>query len=87
MNEICNQIGFSRVQLYRKVKAILGCSINDYINEMRLKKAKKLLSGTDMNVSEVAYETGFSSPTYFSTAFKNHYKISPSEYKTDKRKA
>ena len=77
---LCEQLATSRVQLYRKVKSLLGCSINDYISERRLKKAKFLLQ-QDLPISDVAYETGFSSPAYFSTAFKNKYGMSPSLFK------
>lgn len=81
-NDIAESLGMSRVQAYRKVKALLGYTINDYITKVRLKKAKQLLIESDMNISEIAFEVGFSSPAYFSTAFKNHFKISPSDFKS-----
>jgi AraC-like DNA-binding protein len=71
----------SRVQLYRKVKALLGYSVNDYIVSVRLKKAKYMLLNSDKSISEIASDVGFSSPTYFSTAFKGKFKISPTEFK------
>lgn len=71
----------SRVQLYRKMKAILGVSINDYIQDFKLQHAKNLLNNTSFNISEIAYKSGFSSPGYFSTVFKNKYGISPKEFR------
>lgn len=82
----CRELGLSRVQLYRKVKALIGQSVNDYLNEVRLKHAKQLLH-SDYSISEVAYQSGFSSPAYFSTAFRSKFKISPSEYKSSLSKS
>jgi signal transduction histidine kinase/DNA-binding response OmpR family regulator len=79
VQDICNEMGFSRVQLYRKVKVLLDYSVNDYINAVRMKKAIKLLRKTDSSISDIAYTVGFSSPAYFSTAFKSYFKISPSD--------
>ena len=80
-NDIAESLGMSRVQVYRKVKALLGYSVNDYVVNVRLKKAKYLLLNSDMIISEIAYEVGFSSPAYFSTTFKNHFNMSPSDFK------
>lgn len=81
VDEICRQMGVSKVQLYRKVKALLHCNINEYILQVRLQRAKYLLQHEDVSVAEVAYQTGFASPAYFSTVFKNHEGISPSVFK------
>lgn len=83
-NSIAESLGMSRVQVYRKLKALLGYSVNDYVVKARLKKARHLLLHSDKNISEVAYEVGFSSPAYFSTAFKNHFGRSPSDFKAEK---
>ncbi|WPP48474.1 substrate-binding domain-containing protein [Catalinimonas niigatensis] len=80
VNEIAKEVGLSRVQLYRKVKALLDFSVNDYIKQLRLTKAKTLLLQQELSISEIAYEVGFSSPAYFSTVFKSEFQISPSEY-------
>ncbi|EMR04676.1 hybrid sensor histidine kinase/response regulator transcription factor [Cesiribacter andamanensis] len=80
-NDIAESLGMSRVQLYRKAKSILGYSINDYVVKARLKKAKHLLLNSDHTITEIATEVGFSSPAYFSTAFKNHFGVSPSDFK------
>ncbi len=80
-NEIAQLMGMSRVQVYRKTKLLLGYSVNDYVVNVRLKKAKHLLLNSQMNISEIAFTVGFSSSTYFSTNFKNHFKMTPSEFK------
>lgn len=81
VDDICKIIGISRVQLYRKVKALLGCSITEYILNRRLKKAKYLLNNENYTISEITYMVGFSNPNYFSTVFKNKYGVTPSEFK------
>jgi len=81
VDDICKNIGISRVQLYRKVKALLGCSITDYILNRRLKKARYLLTHEGYSISEITYMVGFASPNYFSTVFKAQYHCTPSEYK------
>lgn len=82
-NDIATNLGMSRVQVYRKVKALLGNSVNDYVVNVRMKKAKQLLTQGELNISEIAYEVGYSSPAYFSTAFKNHFHQSPSDFKAE----
>jgi ABC-type sugar transport system substrate-binding protein/DNA-binding response OmpR family regulator/nitrogen-specific signal transduction histidine kinase len=82
VEDLADKLGVSRVQLYRKVKAIIGINISDHINNVKLEKASELLKSNDMNISEIAYALGFSSPNYFSTAFKNKFGISPKEYKS-----
>jgi len=81
VDDICKVIGISRVQLYRKVKALLGCSITEYILNRRLKKAKYLLNNETFSIAEIAYKVGFSNPNYFSTVFKAKYNYTPSEFK------
>jgi ABC-type sugar transport system substrate-binding protein/DNA-binding response OmpR family regulator/nitrogen-specific signal transduction histidine kinase len=83
-NSIAHDLGMSRVQVYRKMKALLGYSVNDYVVKARLKKARHLLLHSDKNISEIAYEVGFSSPAYFSTAFKNQFDMSPSDFRADR---
>jgi signal transduction histidine kinase/CheY-like chemotaxis protein/ABC-type xylose transport system substrate-binding protein len=81
VDDICKIIGISRVQLYRKVKALLDCSITDYILNRRLKKAKYLLNNEHFTISEITYMVGFSNPNYFATVFKAKYGCTPSEFK------
>jgi len=81
VDELARIMGVSRVQLYRKVKALLNCNVTDYIQNIRLTKARYILLHESVTVADVAYRVGFSSPTYFSTTFKAKYGISPSEFK------
>jgi len=79
MPQLMRGLGMSRSQIYKKVKALTGISPTHYIRSIRLFHAKKLLKTTDLNVSEVAYEVGFSTPSYFSTAYLEEFGISPNE--------
>lgn len=72
-------IGLSRVQLYRKVKAITGSSVVDLIRKARLAKARRLIEGGRKSISEVAYEVGFSSPSYFTKCFKDEFGMKPGD--------
>lgn len=76
---IGNDLNLSRVQLYRKVKALTGCTPVDLLRRARLQRARHLLQTTPMNISEAAYEVGFSSPSYFTKCFKDEYGIQPGE--------
>lgn len=79
VEDIGAEIGLSRVQLYRKVKAITGSSVVDLLRKARLAKARRLLETNSMNISEVAYEVGFSSPSYFTKCFKEEYVMLPGD--------
>ncbi len=76
---IGNQFRMSRMQLHRKLKALIQCTPADYVRSIRLETALQLLQQKEFNVSEIAYETGFSSPAHFSRAFKKVYGKPPSE--------
>ncbi len=79
VEDIGAEIGLSRVQLYRKVKAITSSSVVDLLRKARLAKARRLLEANSMNISEVAYEVGFSSPSYFTKCFKDEYGMLPGD--------
>ena len=79
VEDIGKEIGLSRVQLYRKVKAMTGSSVVDLLRKARLSKAKRLLESRSKSVSEVAYEVGFSAPSYFTKCFKDEYGMLPGE--------
>lgn len=74
------EIGMSRMQLHRKLKALTGLSANHFIRNQRLIFAADLLSRSDINISEVGYLSGFSDPSYFAKCFKEHYRCTPTEY-------
>ena len=81
VEDVARHLGISRMQLYRKAKAVLGTGVTDFIQGIRLTKARELLLGDALTVAEVAYELGFSSPSYFSTSFRARYQVSPSEFR------
>ncbi len=83
VENLASDLNISRIQLYRKMKAIMGVNVSDYIQNIRLEKAKSLLQETRLTISEIAYATGFSSPNYFSTSFKAKFKKSPKEFRED----
>jgi AraC-like DNA-binding protein len=70
----------SRSTFFRKIKSLTGTTGKEFVDSVRLKRATELLIGSDLNISEIAYDIGHSSPLYFSKWFKSHYKISPTEY-------
>ena len=72
-------MNLSRVQLYRKVKALTGCSPVDLLRKARLSEAHRLLMESDLSVSEIAYKVGFTSPSYFTKCFKEEYGKVPGE--------
>ncbi|TLX75982.1 response regulator [Labilibacter sediminis] len=78
---VAKEIGMSHSSLYRKLLALTGKGINDFIRLYRLKKAKLYFEESNYSVYEISDLTGFSSPKYFSTSFKKEFGISPSEYK------
>ncbi len=76
----CREVGVSRANLYRKMKALTGLSANEYIRNIRLETGARLLKETDLTVAEVSERVGFNSPAYFSSCFKSLYKIAPKDY-------
>ena len=79
VNILCSEIGVSERQLQRKLKAITNKSPNQLITTIRLNKAKELIKSKQNTISEIAFQTGFSSPSYFSKCFKKKFAVSPSE--------
>ena len=75
---LCKMLSMSRTQLYRKAKALTGESPVRFIQKVRLNKARELLQTTELNVSEIAYEVGFTDPAYFSPAFNKEFGAPPS---------
>ena len=80
VEDLALELSFSRMQLYRKFKSILGSSANEFIRNYRIKKAAHLLIKTDLNVSEILYDVGFTNRSYFSKCFKKSFDMSPKEY-------
>ena len=78
---LCRELGMSRAALYNKMKAITGGGAKEYITKIRLEKAKSLIETTGLSIVEVSEMTGFTSQSYFSTAFKAYTGMTPSQYK------
>lgn len=76
---ISHEMGISRAQLYRKIKSITGISPNDIVRETRMRRADRLLETTDKSVSEIAYEVGFSSPSYFTKCYREFFGRTPNK--------
>jgi AraC-like DNA-binding protein len=83
MDDLGEEIGLSRVQLYRKVKSITGQTPVELLRQMRLQHAYALLTSTTKTVSEIAYEVGFGTPGYFSTCFKKQFGKYPTELRAE----
>ena len=79
-DQFATMMCMSRSLLYKKIKALTGRSVTDLVNFFKLKKSRKLLRERNVSISEVAYQTGFGDPKYFSRLFKKFYGVSPSQY-------
>lgn len=79
MDDLGSELSLSKVQMYRKVKALTGKTPAEVLREMRMQKAYSLLKQTDKTISEVAAEVGFAIPGYFSACFKKQFGIIPTE--------
>lgn len=79
VNDLCAEMNLSRVQLYRKCKAQTDFSPVELVRIIRLKQAKQLLETTQLSISEIAYQVGFSSPSYFAKCYRDQYGVSPTE--------
>lgn len=80
VEDLGDKIGMSRVQLYRKSKALTGYSPNELLRIARLKKAASLLASTEKTIAEITYEVGFSSPSYFTKCYKDYFGESPTDF-------
>lgn len=80
VEDLGREMGMSRVQLYRKLKSLTNYSPNELLRQIRLKKAASLLASSEMTVSEIAYEVGFSSPSYFTKCYKEQFGESPTDF-------
>ncbi len=81
ITQLCQELGISRPHLHRKLIECGENSASHYIRSFRLQKAKIILETTDLRISEVAYQSGFSNLSYFSTSFLNEFGLPPSEYR------
>lgn len=79
IQQLCDEFNMSHVQLYRKCKSITGQSPVEIVRIIRLKAATQMLQSTTKTISEIAYDTGFTSPSYFAKCYKDQYGISPTD--------
>jgi signal transduction histidine kinase/ligand-binding sensor domain-containing protein/CheY-like chemotaxis protein/AraC-like DNA-binding protein len=80
IDNVADIIAMSRSAFYKKFKSLTDMAPVEFVREMRLKRAKQYFDAGDHNISEIAYQVGFSNAKYFSTCFKEQYQLSPSEY-------
>jgi len=80
VDEICQEVGLGRTNLYKKMKSLTDQSLGEFIRTYRLKKAAAILLEEDVSVSEVIYRVGINSHSYFTKAFKMQFKFTPSEF-------
>ena len=85
VEQLASSVALSRIQVYRKIKAISGQSPVEFIRTIRLKKASQLILEGKLNYSEIAFETGFATPSYFTRCFREHFGKTPTEYANDHR--
>jgi len=84
VESLASQLNLSRSQFYRKIKALTNQTANEFIRNIRLLKAKQIIETGNSNISEVCYQVGFSSPSYFTKCFKSHFGILPKEIESTK---
>jgi ligand-binding sensor domain-containing protein/signal transduction histidine kinase/DNA-binding response OmpR family regulator len=87
VDDFARELGMSRSSMYRKIFALTGQSAKEFIRDFRIKKAAKLLKNGEFNVSEVAFEVGFISRSYFTKCFTEYFKMLPSKYAQTKGKS
>ena len=80
VEKLSDTLGLSRGHLHRKIKELTGTTPVDFLRNFRLRKAAVLLKQRQYNINEIAYQTGFSSPAYFTKCFKAAYNLTPKEY-------
>ena len=80
IDDIGKSMGLSRVQLYRKVKSLTNYSPNEFIRIIRLKTAEQMMITGEKSISEIAYDTGFTSPSYFTKCFKEYFNENPTDF-------
>ncbi len=86
-SELASEIGLSSSQLLRKIKASTGKTTSEFIREIRLNEASKLIRESDYTASEISYLVGFSSPAYFNKCFHDYFGVTPGEYKSENEKS
>lgn len=87
ISDLSKELGLSRSQLYRKVNSLLGESVGNYIERVRMNYAEIMLKEGKLSIADTAFAVGYSSPDYFSSVFKNNYNVSPSQFRKNALKS
>ena len=82
VEQLCAEAAISRAHLHRKMKELTGLPVTEFIRNIRLEQAARLLREQKLNVTQVAYTVGFSSLGYFATVFRKHFGVAPRDYAT-----
>lgn len=83
VDDLGRELGLSRMQLYRKLKGLIGQSANEFVRSIRLKRAAQLIRQNQLTISEITYHVGFNDLQYFRDCFKKQFGVNPSEYASD----
>jgi AraC-like DNA-binding protein len=83
VEDLADEFNMSRAQFFRKIKAVFGTSPYQLVRLARVKRAASLLRSGDLNVTQVMYQVGMKSPSYFASLFKKYYGVNPSGLKTN----
>ena len=86
VDDLGRELGLSRMQLYRKLKGLIGQSANEFVRSIRLKRAAQLIRQNQLTISEITYQVGFNDLQYFRDCFKKQFGVNPSEYASDTEK-
>ena len=84
---LCNKLNITHQQIYRKLKALTGQTVNEFIRTVRMKRAAQMLINSDLNVSEIMYSVGFSNRSYFSKCFVEEFNMTPKEYRNNSKES
>jgi signal transduction histidine kinase/DNA-binding response OmpR family regulator/ligand-binding sensor domain-containing protein len=80
VEKMCDEVGVSRTQLHRKLKEMTGVPTSEFLRNIRLNEAARLIREHKINITQVSYMVGFANNSHFSTAFKKYFGMSPTEY-------
>ena len=86
MDALASHLAMSRIQLWRKLKGLTNRSPNEWVRIIRLRRAQQMLATTDLSIAEICYDTGFSTPSYFTKCYKDYFGELPNEYRKRIRK-
>ena len=80
VEQLCEEVGISRAHLHRKMKEMTGIATREFIRNLRLEQAARIISKGGVNINQVAYSVGFNNSSHFTTVFKKYYGMTPTQY-------